>query len=119
MRWLVLGATGSLGCAVMAELDRRCWSGVGAARSDAEERLDVTNLTSLEALLTRTAPDAVINCAAMVELAACETDPGGAYAVNARPVARLAEWAQATGRPLVQVSTDQFFMGRDEREDTR
>ncbi|MCG8440428.1 MAG: sugar nucleotide-binding protein [Caulobacterales bacterium] len=115
MRWLVLGATGSLGTAVMAELARRGWTARGAARSGADIALDVSDTPSLDAVLDREAPDAVINCAALVAMPACEADPAAAYGVNARPVAALARWARVTGRPFVQVSTDQFFLENDGR----
>ncbi|MGF1464193.1 MAG: SDR family oxidoreductase [Maricaulaceae bacterium] len=115
MRWLVLGGTGTFGRALLKALKARGWTGVGAARSGAAETLDLTDLDALERTLDRWKPDGVVNAAAWVDLAACEADPGAAYAVNARPVTRLAAWARAQDRPLVQISTDHFFVEGGDR----
>lgn len=107
--WLVLGATGSLGRAVMAELARRGLPAIGAARAGADLAFDVSDLAALEAALARLSPRGVVNCAALVDHKACEADPGAAYRVNARPAAALAAWSSGARKPLVHISTDQFF----------
>lgn len=107
--YLVLGATGGLGQAIGAALAARDMPVSGAARTGADQCFDVADEGALRAALTEVDPAVVINCAAIVDHAACAADPGRAYEVNAAPVAVLAAWSQHTGRPLVQISTDQFF----------
>lgn len=109
MKLLVIGATGLLGSAVWKEGNRRGHEVIAAARANAPLRLDVTDFEQLESVLYASAPDALINCAALTDIAACEADPGLAYRVNARPLAILAAWSRAIGRPLVQISTDHYF----------
>lgn len=109
MKALLVGSTGLLGQAFGAELARRGWTVCAAARRHAPLALDVTDPAALETVLEAQSPDLVVNCAALVDIAACESDPGAAYAVNARPLAPMAEWSRARGRRLIQVSTDHYF----------
>jgi dTDP-4-dehydrorhamnose reductase len=124
---LVLGATGLLGQAVLAEAARRGLSAIGVARSRAEHDLDVAQLSELEAFVRGSVRErspaagrspaaerslaAVINCVASTSLAACEQQPGLAYAVNARVPALLAELAVELGFRFVQISSDHYFSG--------
>jgi dTDP-4-dehydrorhamnose reductase len=108
-RVLVLGSTGLLGQAMMAELDRRRWASVGAARTDADACLDVVDDRALVSLLDQVRPEFVVNCAALVDVGRCEIEPGLAYQVNARPLALLAAWSARTGNRLIQISTDHYY----------
>lgn len=108
-RALVLGGTGALGEVIAATGTLRDIKVIASGRSAEEWPVDLSDAAALDRLLEALSPDVVINCAAQVDLGACEADPAQAYAVNARPAASLAEWSWATGRPFVQISTDQFF----------
>lgn len=110
MKVMILGATGLLGQAMLAEAVRRGYSAITVARHEAAITLDISNEAALSTLLSTQTVDAVINCAALVDINACERDPGLAWAVNGRPVAIIAEWARAHDRPFLHVSTDQFFV---------
>jgi dTDP-4-dehydrorhamnose reductase len=116
MAWLVLGATGLLGPAVCAAIRARGGTAIGAARANAESNFDIGEPDALRAALDAHDPDAVFNCAALTDLAACEADPHAAHRVNAQPLSVLADWSIRTGRPLVHVSTDCFFTGDGARE---
>lgn len=111
MTCLVLGATGMLGQALVAEGRARGLDVVAAGRSGPELRVDAFDETQLRAALAEVAPAVVINSAALVDLRACEEHPDVAYAVNARAVAILAEECRSSGARLVQVSTDHYFTG--------
>lgn len=111
MRALILGATGLLGQAMMAEGEARGWDVTGAARKRAGLSLDVRDLEAIRAGVRQARPDAIINCAALVDVGRCEADPGLAYLVNARPLAVLSSLTRGTGQILVQISTDHFFTG--------
>ena len=110
MTVLLLGSTGLLGQALAAEARARGLSLLTAARRGADLDLDIADLPRLGEALATVAPAAVINAAAMVDVATSDASPGVAYAVNAAPVALLAEWAKGEGRRLVHVSTDHFFI---------
>lgn len=109
MKLLLLGSTGLLGQAIAAEATRREWYVMGAARSGAAAILDVADERALMSLVERCDPDAIVNCAALIDFDACDADPGLAYRINARPLSFLADWSRSTGRPLVQVSTDHYY----------
>lgn len=108
---VVIGATGLAGQAICAELRRRGQHVRSVARRKAEIRLDLEEPGRLAALLVAEAPDLVINCAGLVDIDACESDPWSAWKVNTLPLVELAEWSYRTGRPFIQMSTDHFFQG--------
>lgn len=111
MNVLVLGATGLLGTEVMKSLNARGLRALGAARSGTDLVIDITNQMALFRLLTRVEADVVINCAACVDLAACEADQEMAYRVNGQPAAVLSAWSLQTGNRFIQISTDHYFDG--------
>jgi dTDP-4-dehydrorhamnose reductase len=109
MNVLLLGSTGLLGQAMSRELRARGCDVRGVARRDASIAIDVTDDALLTATLRAEAPDMVVNCAALVDIDACEKDPGLAWRSNARPLSFLAEWALTNNRPLLHISTDQYY----------
>lgn len=111
MKLLVLGSTGLLGQAIVRIGRARGYEIVGMARSGADWSVDVTNARQLMEAMAAIQPEAVINCAAIVNLAACEHDPGMAYQINARPASILAQLSQQMGFKLVYVSTDHYYIG--------
>ncbi len=111
---MVLGATGMLGQALMAVGRARGLPMLGAARAGAERAVELEDAEALSALVAEVVPAAILNAAALTDLAACEREPGRAYGVNARCVAVLAEAARACGAWLVQISTDHYFTGDED-----
>ena len=83
----------------------------GVARKDADFAVDLANARQIVELFARLTPTLVINAAANTNLENCEADPCGAYPVNARAVAVIAEQCRTSGATLVQISTDHFFTG--------
>jgi dTDP-4-dehydrorhamnose reductase len=102
MRIVVLGASGMLGQALMAEGQARGHNMIG-------NRVDVTDSTALILHLFVSEPDLIINSAAMTDLAACEADREQAHAVNSQPVLAVRRYIEMTTRPvqMVQISSDQ------------
>ena len=111
MRALILGSTGMVGTALVTEAERRGLEVTGAARSGTDVSVDVRDAERLRDAVVRAAPTLIVNSAAVVDIAACEADPGLAYEVNARPAAILAELSRDLGAKLVQISTDHYFTG--------
>jgi dTDP-4-dehydrorhamnose reductase len=95
MKILVTGAGGLVGRALVGR------GALGASRA----AIDVTRADDLERALTRFSPDAVIFCAAVTNVDACETDQR-AWATNA-----LAPAAWARRVPTWLVSTNYVFDG--------
>ncbi len=124
---VVLGASGLLGQALMVELARRGRRAVGLSR---RLGLDLTALGSPQALaqalntamsaavnsaLRSHTPKLIVNAAAITHLELCEQHPDQACALHARLPALLAAWARGAGVPWVQVSTDHYFAGPENR----
>ncbi len=111
MRALILGGTGLLGRALIQRAKKQQYQALAVARSGGDIDLDITDSGALRELLAQTSPDLIINAAANVNLADCESNPEEAFAINAEPAKVLAKWSQETERPFVQVSSDHFFDG--------
>lgn len=111
MTMLVLGATGLLGQAFVAEARARGVPVRSAARKGAEIELDIGDAVALSTVLQSERPTMIVNCAALVNVAACEADPGLAYRINAAPLFTLAQWCRTSGAKLIHVSTDHLFAG--------
>lgn len=107
IRPLVLGAEGLLGRALTAALEDRYPFTVSAGRTE----LDVTDRWRLEAELLRLQPTVVLNCAAVADVDACESDPDRARRVNAEAPAHLAAMCRDAGVRVVHFSTDYVFDG--------
>ena len=111
MKIVVIGATGMLGQALYCEGQRRDFVMMGVARTGTDFSVDITDSRSFEQILESVMPDIVINAAAITSLAACENNPGGAYLVNARAVAVMANLCMRHGSYFIQISTDHYFRG--------
>lgn len=103
--WVVTGAGGMLGRAMVAHLRDAGARVRPLVRAD----LDVTDAGAVAAALD--GARVVVNCAAVTDVDGAETDEAGAFAVNALAPALLARGARATGARLVHVSTDYVFDG--------
>jgi dTDP-4-dehydrorhamnose reductase len=105
MKILVTGAKGMLGTDLCAELQKKhTVTGID---------IDDTDLTKPDSVgvIEAHRPEAVIHCAAMANVDACERDPDAAYAVNGLGTRHAALACQRLGVPLLYVSTDFVFDG--------
>ena len=87
------------------------WDVVGRTRAE----LDVTDRAAVQACVTATGPDLVVNAAAYTQVDAAETEGELARQVDAEGPARLAEACRVAEASLVQLSTDYVFDGRARR----
>ena len=76
---------------------------------------DITDGAGMERLLKKTAPDAVIHCAAMTAVDKCESERDLAYKLNAFGTANVASACRRCGVRLIAVSTDYVFEGDADR----
>jgi len=77
--------------------------------------IDITDPASVQAVVGRTKPSLVLNCAAYTAVDRAETEREQAYAVNADGPRHLALACRAAGVPLVHISTDFVFDGDGSR----
>lgn len=80
-----------------------------------KEDLDVTCADSVRGFFNLHKPEAVIHCAAMTAVDACETYREEAFKVNAAGSLNIASACRAAGAKLIAVSTDYVFGGQLER----
>jgi dTDP-4-dehydrorhamnose reductase len=111
VRLLVVGAAGMLGLDVLRAGERAGHELIGL---DLPE-IDITQEASVEAALSRTVPEAVVNCAAWTDVDGAESHAEQARAVNAVGAGILARGTAAAGVPLLQLSTDYVFSGEAPR----
>lgn len=115
---LIIGDTGMLGQAILAELRSRGYPVIGASRSSDDYKLDLKNEESVRTCFDSIQPELVINCAAIVSVDGCEQNPEEAYMINGRIPGILSELCKKGGSYYIQISTDHFFTGdRDKSHD--
>ena len=130
MKVFVTGVGGQLGHDVMNELHKRGYEGIGSDIHPAYsgvmdgsavvtmpyEQLDITNAESVQAVLRRVQPDAVIHCAAWtaVDLAEDEDKQELVRAINADGTRNIARVCKELDCKMVYISTDYVFDGQGE-----
>ncbi len=107
-RILVTGSEGQLGSELRRLLGERA---VGLDLPD----LDITDSDAVRAAFDRHCPDVVVNTAAFTHVDGAEAEPERCCAVNVRGVENLVDVCKASGTPIVQISTDYVFDGRQTR----
>ena len=107
MKFLITGANGQLGSEWVSRLTD--------LRSDfisySSDRLDITDRTQVQELITAEKPDIVINCAAYTNVDRAETETEKAFLVNEHGVRNLINACKENGSKLVHFSTDYVFAG--------
>lgn len=103
MRILITGAGGGVGGALM----RRLPEAIGAAHS----QLDITDAQAVMRLITDSAPNVVIHCAALTHVDRCAQAPHEALRVNGFGTQNVALACQKVGAALCYISTNEVFDG--------
>lgn len=119
MKILLTGASGLVGSAFAESAKRRGHHVVGIVGRSAltvlglaEKRaLDLEDASGVTSLALEVFPDAIVNCAAVAEPAACDADPVRAQALNVTLPATLAKLAHHLSARIVHISTEQVFDG--------
>jgi dTDP-4-dehydrorhamnose reductase len=106
---VITGAGGQVGGFLAGEAAFRGFDVHALTRRD----FDITDTSAAERHIG--AGDVVVNCAAMTNVDAAETDPEAAHLINAIGPARLAATCARVGARLVHVSTDYVFSGDQRR----
>jgi len=104
----VLGSNGQLGSDVCVAFRRNGDEVLGLTHSD----IDVTSAHSVDAVLSASLPEFIVNTAAMHHVENCEANPASAFQNNAIGAKSVAEWARRAGATVAYVSTDYVFDGQ-------
>ena len=116
MKLLITGASGLLGINLAMEAMRE-HEVVGVDRGKLKSApfqvfsADLQSRNTIDSVLDTTAPDWLINCAAMANLEECEANPDRAKFINVDAPGRLANACAARGIRFVHISTDAVFDG--------
>jgi dTDP-4-dehydrorhamnose reductase len=121
-RLLIFGSTGMLGQALTREAKARGFEVIGAARKNADIKVDFSQLYDGHVwnAITKVDPDLIINCAAITDHDLCEKDPKLADLVNNQAPKNIAQACNEpwTNIPFTEISTDCFFTGdKDKKHD--
>ena len=118
---LVTGANGLLGQKIVYSLKDRSdidliATGTGLNRLvDIDNyrylEMDITNPMQVSEVIISEGPEAVINCAAMTNVDACELDKEKCWLINVQGVKNIADSAEKVGAHLLHLSTDFVFDG--------
>ena len=111
MKVLVTGVKGQLGYDVVNELEKR---GIEAVGVDIEE-MDITDAASVNSVIHRETPDAVIHCAAYTAVDAAEENEALCRRVNADGTRNIAQVCKELDCKMIYISTDYVFGGQGER----
>ena len=111
MTWLVVGGNGQLGKAlslILAErgIEYRAWG---------SDDLDIRSAKRCNQKILELSPSIIVNTAAWTDVDGAESDPNGAYAVNADGALNLAAAAKSIGAIFIHISTDYVFSGVSHR----
>lgn len=102
---VILGATGTLGRALVSACEHRNLAAVATSRAE----LDLGNETAMAAALDRLQPAAVINAAGWVRVDDAEEQCDACYEANASGAAMLARLCDERGIATVSFSSDLVF----------
>ncbi|MEJ5240569.1 MAG: SDR family oxidoreductase [Anaerolineales bacterium] len=117
MRLLVTGVSGLLGLNLALQAGSR-YQVIGVARTALRgvpfeaHPFDLLSEDAAARLIAEFRPDAVIHCAALAYPDQCEAEPDLAYRLNTAFPAALAQVCAGARIPLVHISTDSVFDGR-------
>ncbi len=111
MKVFVTGVKGQLGYDVVKELEKRGMEAIGV---DIDE-MDITDAASVDEVITKANPDAVIHCAAYTAVDAAEDNVDLCRRVNADGPMNIAKVCKKLDIPMVQISTDYVFDGQGTR----
>lgn len=111
MKVLVTGVKGQLGFDVVNELTKRGHDAVGVDISD----MDVTDAESVNRVMQKVKPDAVIHCAAWTAVDAAEDNEDKVRLVNAVGTENIVKECKALDCKLIYISTDYVFDGKGEK----
>ncbi len=113
---LIIGDTGMLGSELTNFLKLKQVKVFGCSRNSPSNSLDILDFNKTINYLDNVNPDILINCAAEINLDLCESNLNYALKINSLVVQNMALWCKKKKKKLVQISTDQFFKKKKNKE---
>ena len=113
---LIIGDTGMLGSELTNFLKLKQVKVFGCSRNSTTKTLDILDFNKTIDYLDYVNPDILINCAAEINLDLCESNLNYALKINSLVVQNMAFWCKKKNKKLVQISTDQFFKKKKNKE---
>jgi len=107
MKILLTGGKGQLGHDCSGVLRR-----AHEVNAFGRDKLDITKLSEVEALVQKLAPDIILNCAGYTQVDASESQKETAWNVNVKGTENIARVADKQGCQIIHISTDYIFDGR-------
>ena len=111
MKVFVTGVKGQLGYDVVNELEKRGHTAIGVDIED----LDITDAAAVDKMITETAPEAVIHCAAWTAVDAAEDNEEKCRQVNVNGTENIAKVCKKLNCKMMYISTDYIFDGKGTR----
>ena len=108
MKVLVTGVKGQLGFDVVNELTKRGHEAIGVDIAE----MDITDKDSVDTVISRVQPQAVIHCAAWTAVDAAEDNEDKVRAVNATGTQYIADACKKIDAKMMYISTDYVFDGQ-------
>lgn len=108
MKVLVTGVKGQLGFDVVNELTKRGHEAIGVDIAE----MDITDKNSVDTVISRVQPQAVIHCAAWTAVDAAEDNEDKVRAVNATGTQYIADACKKIDAKMMYISTDYVFDGQ-------
>lgn len=108
MKVLVTGVKGQLGFDVVNELTKRGHEAIGVDIAE----MDITDKSSVDTVISRVQPEAVIHCAAWTAVDAAEDNEDKVRAVNATGTQNIADACKKIDAKMMYISTDYVFDGQ-------
>jgi dTDP-4-dehydrorhamnose reductase len=120
MNLLIIGASGQLGSELAQQVKNTDFHPVLADCYQPDQTepirvLDITDPAGIERIFREERPDMVINAAAYTQVDRAETETGLAFAINRDAPGYLARCCNQAGIPLIHISTDYVFDGKQTR----
>ncbi len=109
MKWLILGAGGQLGSALVRLLETT--ESKQDIKAFDHRQADITNAMQIEEIVKSFKPDQIVNAAAWTDVAGAESNIDLANKVNTQGALNVAIAAKITGASLLHISTDYVFNG--------
>lgn len=111
MKVFVTGVKGQLGYDVVNELEKRGHTAIGVDIED----LDIIDAAAVDKMITETAPEAVIHCAAWTAVDAAEDNEEKCRQVNVNGTENIAKVCKELNCKMMYISTDYIFDGKGTR----
>ena len=107
MDFLITGANGQVGRELQDKLELKNYSFTALGR----DKLDITDINSVDSVLNECRPKLVINTAAYTAVDKAEDDRDTCFNINSNAVRNLAKISKKIDAKLVHISTDYVFDG--------